>query len=196
MKTGMRTFYTIVITQALSMIGSRVTGLALGIYLYNQTGDATPLSIVAFFTLLPMALMTSISCIFADRFDRRRLMALADFGQAIGTVLLILSFASGAFQIWHLYVIVMIQSIFSVFQGPAFMASMTMLVPEDQRPRANTIYQMAGPLSGIFAPAIAGVVYASCWRRWRAGTRLGDIYRRGGCHPQCAHSSPTQNSRN
>jgi DHA3 family macrolide efflux protein-like MFS transporter len=160
MKTGMRTFYTIVITQALSMIGSRVTGLALGIYLYNQTGDATPLSIVAFFTLLPMALMTSISGIFADRFDRRRLMALADFGQAIGTVLLILSFASGAFQIWHLYVIVMIQSIFSVFQGPAFMASMTMLVPEDQRPRANTIYQMAGPLSGIFAPAIAGVVYA------------------------------------
>ena len=47
MKRNLRTFYTLILTQTFSQIGSRMTALALGIYLYNQTGEVTPLALVS-----------------------------------------------------------------------------------------------------------------------------------------------------
>lgn len=159
-KQNLRTFYTIVLTQTFSMIGSRISGLAIGFWIFAETGEATPLTLVAFFSALPMVLASAFSGVMADRWDRRYVMVISDVGQAVATVFLLLSFMSGAFEIWHLYVLSFIQSIFGVFQGPAFQASITMLIPDNQRDRANAIQQMVGPASGIIAPAIAGVIYA------------------------------------
>lgn len=161
MSAKLRTFYTIVLTQTLSLIGSRISGLALGIWLFNETGNATPIALVAFFQIAPQVVMSSFAGVITDRWDRRYVMALSDFGQAIGTVLLLFLFASGSFQIWHLYLVTFIQSIFGVFQGPAFTASITMLVPDQQRNRANAIMQMTSPAAGIVAPAVAGLVFAA-----------------------------------
>lgn len=157
---GVRVFYTLILTQVLSLIGTQISGLAIGIWVYTETGDATPLALVAFFTFLPKIIAGSVSGVLADRLDRRYLMALADGGQAVGTVLLLISFASGSFELWHLYVVALIQGLFSVFQGPAFTASITMLVPDDQRDRANTLVQLTQPSAGIIAPALAGFIFA------------------------------------
>ncbi|RMG87051.1 MAG: MFS transporter, partial [Chloroflexi bacterium] len=77
----------------------------------------------------------------------------------LGTLLLLFSFLSGNFQLWHLYLVVFIQAIFAVFQGPAMSASITMLVPDEQRNRANALMQMAQPSAGLLAPAITGLIY-------------------------------------
>lgn len=155
----MRTFYTIILTQIFSMIGSQISGLVIGIYLYQTTGNATPLALTAFFAMLPNLFAASIAGVISDRYDRRLIMAFADLGQAIVTFGLFLSFISGGFQVWHLYLAALIQQTFGVFQGPAFSASVTMLVPPEQRDRANSMSQITGPMAGIIAPAIAGVVY-------------------------------------
>lgn len=158
---NLRTFYTLVLTQTFSLLGSRISGLAVSIWVFAETGNATPLALVAFFGALPMVLASGISGVLADRWDRRYVMVLADAGQAVGTLLLLISFASDSFQLWHLYSVAFIQSLFSVFQGPAFGASITMLIPDEQRDRANAIRQLTDPLSGLIAPAIAAVVYSS-----------------------------------
>lgn len=155
------TFYIIILTQTFSLIGSRISGLAIGFHIFNETKEATPLTLVMFFSVLPMVVASSLSGVMADRWDRRLVMILADAGQALGTLLLFISFASGAFELWHLYVVVLLQSIFGVFQGPAFQASVTMLVPDEHRDRANAIQQLTGPMSGIIAPAIAGMIYGA-----------------------------------
>jgi MFS transporter, DHA3 family, macrolide efflux protein len=157
---NMRTFYTLILTQVFSLIGSRISGLAISIWVFNQTGDATPLALVSFFFIVPQILVSGFSGALADRWDRRYVMMLSDAGQALGTLLLLFSFASGAFQLWHLYLVTFLSSIFGVFQGPAFQASVTLLVPDDKRDSANAIQQVTGPIAGVIAPAIAGVVYA------------------------------------
>ncbi len=156
----MRTFYTLILSQAFSLIGSRISGLAISMWVFAQTGNATPLTLVAFFQILPTVLASTLSGLLADRWNRRYVMALADAGQAVGTVLLLISFSSGNFQLWHLYAISLFQSLFGVFQGPAFQASVTLLVPDEQRDRANAIQQISGPAAGIIAPALAGFIYA------------------------------------
>jgi MFS family permease len=143
----------------LSLIGSRISGLAIGIWVFNQTGNATPLALVSFFATIPMVLASGLSGVLADRWDRRYIMALADGGQAVGTLLLLLSFVTGSFQLWHLYTVTFFGSIFGVFQQPAFRASVTMLIPDEQRDRANAIQQLTGPVAGMIAPAIAGFIF-------------------------------------
>jgi DHA3 family macrolide efflux protein-like MFS transporter len=158
--TNLRTYYTLIATQVLSVIGSRISGLAVSIWVFNETGAVTPLALVMFFALVPQIVLAGVFGAIADRFDRRTMMILADTGQAIATLALLASFASGAFQIWHLYVVAVVQAACGALQGPALQASITMLVPDDQRTRANAIGQMIGPTAGVIAPAIAGLLYA------------------------------------
>ncbi|MFW5691746.1 MAG: MFS transporter [Chloroflexota bacterium] len=158
---NLRTFYILIITQTLSLIGSRISSLAVGIWIFQDTGNVTPLALVGFFAVAPMVLASSLAGVLADRWDRRIVMVLSDAGQAVGTVLLLISFLSGDFQLWHLYVITAFQAVFGVFQGPAFQASVTMLIPDNHRDRANAIQQLTGPMAGIAAPTLAAVVYAA-----------------------------------
>jgi MFS family permease len=155
----LRTFYILVITQTLSIIGSRMTALAIGIRVFDETGQAAPLLLVAFFNELPAMLANSVVGVWIDRWDRRWVMMLADAGQALGSVLLLLSFVSGNFQLWHLYAVALTQGIFAMFQSPAKDAVVTMLVPNEQRDRANAVQAMAFPLAGVVAPALTGLLY-------------------------------------
>jgi MFS family permease len=152
-------FYVLVSTQALSTLGSRMTALAVAIRIFADTGQAAPLLLVAFFNELPAMVANSLAGVWIDRWDRRWVMILADSGQALGTVLLLLSLLSGWFQLWHLYAVALMQGVFAMFQAPAKDAVVTMLVPEAQRDRANAVQAMAFPLAGVIAPAVVGLLY-------------------------------------
>jgi MFS family permease len=156
----LRTFYILIATQVFSLIGSEMTSLAVGIWVYQKTGNATPLTLAAFFAAVPRLITPSFAGVLADRWDRRYVMVLADAGQAVGTFLLMLSFLSGDFQLWHLYAVSALQAAFAMFQGPAFQASVTMMIPDAQRDRANAIQQLTGPAAGLVAPIMAGLLFA------------------------------------
>jgi DHA3 family macrolide efflux protein-like MFS transporter len=155
-----RTFALFILTQTLSLIGSRMTGVAVGIRVFERTGDAAPLLIAAFFAELPLMAAGIFAGALADRWEKRSVIVLGDAGQAAGTLLLLFSFMSGAFQLWHLYVVMFLQGVFSATQSPASDAAITALVPAGQRDRANGLREIGFPLAGAVAPALAGFVYA------------------------------------
>jgi MFS family permease len=158
--SGVRSpFYALVITQTISLIGSHMTSVAIGIRVSVDTGQAAPLLLVAFFNELPPMLFGSAAGVLIDRWERKRVMILADAGQALGSLLLMVSFLSGQFQLWHLYAVAFMQGVFAMFQGPAQDAVVTMLVPEARRDRANALRQMAFPLAGVIAPTLTGLLY-------------------------------------
>lgn len=156
-----RTFYLILFTQVISLIGSRLSALALGFLVFRQTGQATVLALIQFFDILPNVLLNSFSGLIADRFDRRKIMIIADICSALGTTFLLFTLINGVFEVWHLYAITFVQSTCAMFQRPAFQASITMLIPDEKRARANALLELSQPLAGIFAPVIAGVVFVT-----------------------------------
>ncbi len=155
-----RAYWTLFITQTLSMIGSRMSGFAIGIFIYHQTGDATPLALIAFFETVPFLLLGNIGGMVADRFDRRKVLFVANVCQAIATLFLIWAFGSGDFQTWHVYLVAAINSAVNAFLTPAFIASLSQLIPDAQRDRMNALNEMAGPLAGVLAPGLASALYA------------------------------------
>jgi len=67
----MGTFVILVLTQTLSIVSSGISGLAVGIRVYADTGNATPLALVALFAALPRMLAGGLAGVLADRYDRR-----------------------------------------------------------------------------------------------------------------------------
>jgi MFS family permease len=154
------TYYALLVTQTVSLIGSQISQYAISIAVFRATGHATPLALVAFFSTVPSILLGGFGGALADRFDRRGMMLIANLGFTAASGLLLLSFASGAFQLWHLYALTLAGALFGSLERPAFQASIAMLVPDNGRDRANAIGQMAYPAAGVVAPALAGILYA------------------------------------
>ena len=158
-RNSLTSFSLIVVTQTLSLIGSQMTTFGLGIWLFTQTGRASPLLLTAFFNELPGMLFGSFLGVLIDRWNRKTVLILADASQALGTLILLWSVATDNFQIWILFAVAFLQGTFAAFQNPAKDATTTLLVKEDQRDRANGIQQVAFPLAGVMAPVLAGALY-------------------------------------
>jgi MFS family permease len=156
---NMRTFFVIWVGQFISVLGSGLTNFALGVWIYEQTGQATPFALTALFATLPALVLMPVAGSFADRYNRRWIMILADTGSALVTGITVLLLVFGDLQIWNIYLLAFFSSSFSAFQEPAYSASVTMLVPKEQLARASSIAQMGQAISAILTPLMAGALY-------------------------------------
>ncbi len=158
---GMRTFAIIWIGQVISIIGSSLTQFGLGVWIFRQTGDAIPFTLTVLFGSLPRVLLLPVAGSLADRWNRRWLMILADTGNALATLVIVLLLSFGTLEVWHIYLLSAVGSALGTFQGPAYQASITMLVPKKNLTRANGMVQAADALGGMLAPALAGFLFVT-----------------------------------
>jgi MFS family permease len=159
--SSLRTFYLLTVTQVLSLIGSSMTSIAVGIQVFQRTGDTMPVLLAGVFAALPMMFAGSFAGVLVDRWERRKVLVWCDVGQALGTLLLLASFCSGAFQLWHLYAVAFLQGALGMFQRPAMEATIALLVPPAHLDRANVVRQVSGPAAGVIAPVLAGALYTA-----------------------------------
>jgi DHA3 family macrolide efflux protein-like MFS transporter len=155
---GMTAFTIVWFGQVVSLVGTAMTGFALTLWAYRTTGLATALAMVAFFGFAPMIVMSPIAGVLVDRWNRKWTMALSDLASAIGTLTILILFASGHLQLWHLYVVGALTAVFQSFQWPAYSAAISMMVPKTQYQRASGMISMAESGSGIAAPILAGAL--------------------------------------
>lgn len=156
---GMRSFIIIWIGQLISMIGSGLTSFALGVWIFEKTGQATPFAIVAFLASIPRILLSPVAGTLVDRWNRRKVMILADTGSAVLTGAVILLLFLGDLQIWHIYLIALLSACLGAFQEPAYTASITMLVPKKNLTRASGLVQTGQSLETLISPLLAGVLF-------------------------------------
>jgi MFS family permease len=157
----MRTFLVIWIGQVISIVGSSLTSFGLGVWIYQQTGDAMPFALTILFGSLPSVFLLPVAGSLADRWNRRWLMILADTGNALATLAIVLLLYTGMLEVWHIYLLSAVGSALGTFQYPAYQASITMLVPKKHLARANGLMQSADALGGILAPLLAGFLFVS-----------------------------------
>ena len=158
---NMRTFFVIWGGQLISIVGSGLTGFGMSVWIFAQTGKATPFALSALFYNLPRIILSPIAGSVADRFNRRRIMILADSAAAMVTLGGVALLFSGSLQVWHIYLINFLSAVFGTFQEPAYRSSITMLVPKKDLTRAGGIEQMGAAVQSILIPVLAGLLYAS-----------------------------------
>ena len=157
----MKIFFTIWVGQLISMLGSGLTNFALAVWIYDRTKQATPFAITVLLGTIPRVLLLPIAGSIADRFNRRFIMIAADTLNALLTLIVFLLLGAGNLQIWHIYVIAMLESVFSAFQEPAFSASISNIVPKEKLGSANGMLQMREALNMVITPILAGILFVS-----------------------------------
>src|SRR5690242_5826790 len=99
MKHPVRSFYIILLSQTVSLIGSQMTGIAIGIQVFNDTKAVLPLALLKIAYAIPLIFTVGFAGLVADKWDRSWVLIIADTGQAVGTVLLLLSIVFGQFDL-------------------------------------------------------------------------------------------------
>ncbi len=155
---GVRTFLIIWFGQFVSRVGTAMTRFALLIWAYDQTGAATTVALLGFFGFLPYVLLSPIAGVWVDRVDRRTVMLLSDLGSGIVTAALLGLYFTSGLSLWHLYAAEAMTSALDAFQGPAYSAASTLLLPKELYGRAGGLRMMADDGARILAPFLAGLL--------------------------------------
>ncbi|MCP4664041.1 MAG: MFS transporter [bacterium] len=156
--SGLRTFAIILTGQFVSLIGSGMTGFALGVWVFQTTRSATQFSLMSFCGALPAILVAPLAGVLVDRWDRRWAMILTDFVAGLAAVAILLLVWFDALEVWHLYIVIAVGATFSGFQQPAFNASVPLLVPKRHLGRAAGFAQATAAGPQILTPILAGAL--------------------------------------
>lgn len=151
-------FFIIWSGQAVSLVGSALVQFALVWWMTRTTGSATVLATATLVALLPQILLGPFVGALVDRWNRRLIMIIADTAIAAATGVLILLFAAGIVQVWHVYAILLVRSLGGAFHSPAMTASTSLMVPKQHLARLAGMNQTLQGLLSIFAPPLGALL--------------------------------------
>ena len=144
--------------QAFSIFGSNLIEFSLIWYLTDKTGSATVLSLNMMFYLLPFLILSPFVGALVDRWNRRRVMILADTFIAVTTFLIMGMFYWQIIQPWHIYIVIFLRSSAGLFHLTAMQASTSLMVPEEQLNRVNGLNMALRGGMNIIAPPIGAIL--------------------------------------
>ncbi len=156
---GMRAFLTIWFGQLVSLIGSQLTGFALGVWVYDQTRSVLWLALTQIALQAPYIILSPLAGVLVDRWNRRTAMILSDFGAGFAVLATAVLYLTGHLQPWMVIPLNFVMSTFNSLMWPAYTSSVTMLVPREQYGRANGFVQLGEALPQVAGPALAGALY-------------------------------------
>jgi len=155
---SLRNFFIIFTGQTISLVGSRLVQFSLVWWLTQQTGSANVLAFASIMAILPQAIFGPFAGVLVDRWNRKRVMLVADTGIALVTVVLALLYASGMIRIWHIYALMFIRSLGGAFHWTSMQASTSLMVPREQIARVAGLNQSVSGIASIVAPPMGALL--------------------------------------
>lgn len=160
-----RPFIAFWLARVCTASGFQMLTVAIGWQLYQLTGNVLDLGLVGLAEFLPRLLFMLHTGHVADRYDRRRVAALCQAGQALIALALVLGSSSGEVTRETIFVLAFLLGSARAFEMPATQALLPSLVPAALFPAAVAASASAMQTATIAAPALGGLLYAfgSLW---------------------------------
>lgn len=149
-------FNILVLSQALSLLGTALTNFAIGVWAYQKAGNVTDFTWIAIAGALPGLLFTPIAGTLADRWSRRKILLFGQIGSMFCTLALVSLFLNNELEIYRIFIIVSISSIFAAFMVPAFSASVPLLVDKEKLGQANGTVTLFFGMAQMLGPGLSG----------------------------------------
>jgi ENTS family enterobactin (siderophore) exporter len=157
---GNRDFWVVLLGQGVSSFGDAITNTALPILVLALTGSGFAMGVVGVLSTLPDLIVGLPAGAYADRWDRRKMMFLADLGRAAITALIPLSVWLDGPTLALIMLVTFPMNVLRVLWLAAFTAAVPGLVGRGQIARANAIFEAFFNIGWIVGPALAGFLAA------------------------------------
>ena len=150
----------LVAAETISVLGTRMTYLALPWFVLVTTGSPSKMSLVLAAEILPMAILGVPSGALVQRLGARTTMLMADFARAPILASIPVLYSAGVLDFWLLLAIV---ALLGAFAPPYFAAQRTILPElvgenETRMSQANSSIEGGNALAALIGPALAGVL--------------------------------------
>lgn len=154
------------ISQNISLFGSSVVAFAIIWYITLETSSGLWLMLSTICSMVPQVVISLWGGVWADRYNRKHLIMLADTFIALATLGLAIVFWLGLRRMELLLAVSVVRSIGAGIQTPAVNAIYPQLVPKDNLTKVQGVNQTLNSLLLLLAPAVGGVLLATMDIAW------------------------------
>jgi MFS transporter, DHA3 family, macrolide efflux protein len=124
-------------SQTISLFGSSLVQYAIMWYITLETESGLMMTLYIICGFIPTFLLSPVAGVWADRYNRKLLIILADGLIAMATLILAILFFMGYDSIWLLFVMAAIRALGTGIQTPAVGAILPQIVPKDKLTKVN-----------------------------------------------------------
>jgi MFS family permease len=161
-----RSFRLLFVAQAIWLLGSWMTPVALAFAVLDRTDSPTALGFVFAAETVPMAFLLLVGGVWADRLPRVRLMITADLVSFASQGVLAVLIISGRVEIWQMAVLAAVGGAADAFHTPAWSGLLPQTVPPAMLQRANALRHLESNTMRVCGPILAGVIVATAGAGW------------------------------
>ncbi|MFJ3693808.1 MFS transporter [Streptomyces sp. NPDC090052] len=149
-------YYTLLTAYITSSLGNWLYRLALPLLVLKLTGSALSTGAVYAIEYIPFLLLSLPGGVFADRFDRRKMLVFGDLTAAVIATGLALVVSAGSHALWPIYLTAFLLACVEPVYHPAFQSFLPEIVPADRLGPANSWMQSGDNIMSMIGPAAAG----------------------------------------
>lgn len=145
----------------LSVLGDRVTAVALPFAVLSLGGGITEVAIVSAAQFVPFVVLSLPAGVWADRLDRKRILIASDSVRVVTQTVAAVLLLSGSATVPALTCLAAVFGAADAFFAPAFSGLLpTTVAPANIQP-ANALRGLTFSLSNVVGPVLAGVLIAT-----------------------------------
>jgi MFS family permease len=153
-------FRRLFLGQALSMLGDRITFVALPFGVLAIGGSAGDVGLVIAASTLPFALFTLVGGVWADRLPRHRVMLVSDLVRCASQGLAAVGLLTGEITVLQLAVLQLVFGTADAFFSPAVTGIVPTVVPAARIQEATALRALVQSASLVVGPSLAGILVA------------------------------------
>ncbi|MFZ5827334.1 MAG: MFS transporter [Bacillota bacterium] len=155
-----RTFVSLWLGQAISVVGDGFHSVALGIWVLQATGSASAMAMILSTRVVVSILLGAVGGTVVDRTDRRLLMISMHLIRFLTVGVIALLIRAGETSLLPIIALTAVTAVASAFFGPAFQASLVNIVAREDLPRASGLLQVTMTVGQIVGPFLGGAIVA------------------------------------
>ncbi|MFJ5228314.1 MFS transporter [Kitasatospora sp. NPDC088391] len=156
-----RQFARLFVGQSLSVLGDRVTFVALPFAVVSIGGSAADVGLVVSAGLIPLLVFTLIGGVWADRLPRQWIMLASDVVRCVVQAVLAVLLLTGHAGVWTMAALTAVFGLAEAFFLPASMGLLPLLVPVERLREANALRGFVQSAGLVLGPGLAAVLVAS-----------------------------------
>lgn len=146
--------------QLVSFFGTMMTGVVLPYQIYHETHSVLMVGLLSFFQLLPLLITALLGGVFADNYNRRKLLLLTESSLAIGCLLLAWNASLASPNIIFIFVVASLMSGINGFHRPSLDGITQQLVEKNNFHAVGALASFKVGFCMTAGPALAGIIIA------------------------------------
>lgn len=143
---------------AFSAAGNLLYGIAIGIWVYDNTGSAALMGILSAISYLASFFLQPFAGVLADLLDKRLLIVAADGVRGILMLLLGLAALNGHLAVWEVLAVAGAAALCNVCFVPAAFSALSLIVPGRELMRAQSLIQGTASVIRLIGNAASGAL--------------------------------------